>query len=84
MATTIASLFNPLGNAFGQVLPAIFVTQQDSSGHISGMTNLLIAEAVICFLSLAAAYVYFQEKPPTPPSHSAQVMLCQFDALSLP
>ena len=34
IATTISSLFNPLGNAVGQVLPPIFVS--DNNGNIEG------------------------------------------------
>ena len=69
VATTIASLFNPVGSAIGQIIPAIIV--YDDNGTIKGMTTLMLVEAIICAISLIIAYLYFKSKPPTPPSRSA-------------
>ena len=71
VATTIASLFNPVGSAIGQIIPAIIV--YDDNGTIKGMTTLMIVEAGICALSLLIAYFGFKSKPPTPPSRSAYI-----------
>jgi len=72
VATTIASLFNPLGSAIGQIIPPMTVTGNDD-GDVHGMTTLLIVEAGICLLSLVLAYLWFRSKPPTPPSRSALI-----------
>lgn len=73
VATTIASLFNPLGSAIGQVIPPMTVTSDDNGGDVHGMTSLLIIEAGICGLSLLLAFLWFKSKPPTPPSRSALI-----------
>lgn len=71
IATTITSLFNPLGNALGQILPPMFVTERDD-GSVQGMRDLMVAEAVLIAVPLVVVYFFFQAAPPTPPSHAAQ------------
>lgn len=66
LATTIGSMFSPLGNALGQVLPPALVSEQD--GTISGMSALQGVECVLCAVSLLLVVVFFQSEPPTPPS----------------
>lgn len=73
IATTIASLFNPLGNAFGQVLPPIFVKEAGDDDHVSGMRDLMICEAIVIFVPLVVAFVFFRSEPPSPPSHSTRL-----------
>lgn len=72
IATTIASLFNPLGNAFGQVLPPMFVKETDDGG-VTGMRDLMICEAIVVFIPLCIAFAFFKSEPPSPPSHSARL-----------
>ena len=78
-ATTISSLFNPLGNAVGQVLPPMFVTTSSNSKS-SGMATLLIVEAIIIATATSLVLVFFQSAPPTPPSHSAKLKRDGVDA----
>lgn len=59
IATTIGSLFNPLGNALGQIFPVIFVTQDDEGGPVKGMEVLLggfCEPTVASFLCQRAVY----------------------------
>jgi FLVCR family MFS transporter 7 len=71
IATTITSLFNPLGNALGQLLPPMFVTERDD-GSVQGMQDLMIVEAALIAVPLVVMYFFFEAGPPTPPSHAAQ------------
>eukprot|EP00455_Lapot_gusevi_P011371 TRINITY_DN15239_c0_g1_i2.p1 TRINITY_DN15239_c0_g1~~TRINITY_DN15239_c0_g1_i2.p1 ORF type:complete len:513 (-),score=101.85 TRINITY_DN15239_c0_g1_i2:131-1582(-) len=64
IATTIASMCNPLGIAVGQVLPSIIVTDS------GGMPLMLLVEWGLCGLSSLLALL-FRKHPPTPPSFSA-------------
>ena len=73
IATAVSSLFSPLGNAFGQIFPPMFISEDDETGHVSGMRDLMILEAAICLCSFLLAYCFFQSHPPTPPSYSAQL-----------
>jgi hypothetical protein len=73
IATTIASLFNPLGNAFGQVLPPFFVKETDGGESITGMRDLMIFESMLIFVPLVVAFVFFKSEPPSPPSHSTRL-----------
>ena len=71
IATTVSSMFNPIGCAVGQFIPALLVSQNASNGTISGMTTLLGFEFALCAVSLACVLAFFQSSPPTPPSPSA-------------
>ena len=70
IATTVGSMFNPIGCAVGQFIPALLVSQ-NASGTVSGMTTLLGFELGLCAVSLACVVAFFQASPPTPPSPSA-------------
>lgn len=70
IATTVGSMFNPIGCAVGQFIPALLVSQ-NASGTITGMTTLLSVELGLCVASLACVLAFFQSSPPTPPSPSA-------------
>eukprot|EP00602_Paraphysomonas_sp_CaronLab_P009569 CAMPEP_0185020156 /NCGR_PEP_ID=MMETSP1103-20130426/2757_1 /TAXON_ID=36769 /ORGANISM="Paraphysomonas bandaiensis, Strain Caron Lab Isolate" /LENGTH=490 /DNA_ID=CAMNT_0027550885 /DNA_START=215 /DNA_END=1687 /DNA_ORIENTATION=- len=82
IATAIASLFNPLGNAVGQVLPPMFVSENDETNHVTGFTSLLLCEALITLVSLVITIVFFQSQPPTPPSYSTQLRNAGIDIYS--
>eukprot|EP00743_Colponemidia_sp_Colp-15_P004645 GILK01005006.1.p1 GENE.GILK01005006.1~~GILK01005006.1.p1 ORF type:complete len:457 (-),score=72.14 GILK01005006.1:248-1618(-) len=69
IATTIASVANPLGVALGFVLPTIFVP--DSSNLRSDIGSLLLAEAILCVVAAVLVVFAFKDKPPTPPCETA-------------
>ena len=86
VATVIASLVNPIGNAAGQALPPILVTCASSgdnyhtnstidscagSNDIHGMGTLLLIQAIVASITSLAAIMMFKGAPPTPPSASA-------------
>lgn len=75
LATTIATLINPLGNAAGSVVPSILVTgttdKHDNVLSTSGMPLLLLCELVFCAVALVAVLLFFDSHPPTPPTRSA-------------
>ena len=73
IATAVSSLFSPLGNAFGQIFPPIFIGEDDETGDVSGMRDLMIMEAVVCLVTFLLAYFFFESHPPTPPSYSTQL-----------
>eukprot|EP01038_Epipyxis_sp_PR26KG_P009427 gene9427-12703_t len=81
VATTIGSMFSPLGNAFGQILPVIFVSEKENTDHVtnettynvSGMSDLMLTEFILCFLPLIIAYFFMYDTPPTPPSQSTML-----------
>eukprot|EP00603_Paraphysomonas_imperforata_P000738 CAMPEP_0114424522 /NCGR_PEP_ID=MMETSP0103-20121206/6740_1 /TAXON_ID=37642 ORGANISM="Paraphysomonas imperforata, Strain PA2" /NCGR_SAMPLE_ID=MMETSP0103 /ASSEMBLY_ACC=CAM_ASM_000201 /LENGTH=533 /DNA_ID=CAMNT_0001593283 /DNA_START=129 /DNA_END=1730 /DNA_ORIENTATION=+ len=73
IATAVSSLFSPLGNAFGQIFPPMFISEDDETGHVSGMRDLMLLEAAICLASFLLALVFFKSHPPTPASYSSQL-----------
>lgn len=87
LATTVGALFNPLGNAVGQVIPPFVVVTGaydddgddgdrssaiDPSDVTQSMQYLLVGEAVALGLAFAFMVCVFQSHPPTPPSKSTQ------------
>eukprot|EP01038_Epipyxis_sp_PR26KG_P015853 gene15853-21482_t len=91
ITTTIGSMFFPIGGAVGQVLPVLFVTQTESTDavtqhtnyHVHGMSNLLLAEFVLCAVPALIAYIYVQDEPKTPPSRSTQLKQIKQDSARL-
>lgn len=83
ISTTIASMSSPIGNAIGSVIPVIFVTETErnndgtnnTSYDVKGMKDLFLVEFLVCLVPLLLAWFYFQDAPPTPPSHSTQLKL---------
>ncbi len=83
MATTIGSLFNPLGNALGQILPVLLVSSTSTDANdaaqamtfetVDGMDALMGVELALCALPLLLSYAFFEAAPPTPPSLSTQM-----------
>lgn len=77
IAVTVGSLFNPLGNAVGQVIPPfVVVTGADDDDFTAtsvraGMQKLLIGEAVALTLGFLWCICVFKSHPPSPPSQSA-------------
>ncbi len=72
ISTSCGSLFSPLGNAVGSVLPVLFVAEnQSDSENANGMEMLMLTEFLICVVPLVIAYFLFEAAPPTAPSYSA-------------
>ena len=87
VATTIAALCNPLGNALGQVLPTLFVAQAAAApapggsggsggaggggGAVSGMGTLMLLEGAMALGAALWAWCAFEDQPDKPPSSSA-------------
>jgi MFS family permease len=78
-ATTMASIFNPVGNAIGSILSPAFVTvslaqgQDDgdaTSDEVNGMLNLMVVQSAMSFGAFLLAFFFFETRPPTPPSIS--------------
>ncbi len=65
IATSIAALLNPLGNAAGSAVPGFAVQK---AGDVSG---LMIGTAAFAAVVMAAAYFGVADQPPTPPSAAA-------------
>jgi FLVCR family MFS transporter 7 len=70
VATTLGSMFSPIGNAVGSLLPVLLVTTQNN-GSVQGMDTLTLVEFVICAVSALMSYALVRDAPPTPPSQSA-------------
>ena len=73
IATAVSSLFSPLGNAFGQIFPPMFLSSDEDTGEVTGMRDLLLMEALVCLVSFLLAWRFFEDHPPTPPSYSTQL-----------
>lgn len=76
ISTTVATISNPLGVAIGFVLPVLFVTDQDNlpENREDAKTNIfysLLCQALIQTAVTIIIVVFYKEKPPTPPSASA-------------
>lgn len=66
ISTTLCSLANPLGSAMGSILPAMFVTENDSN-EVDGVANLLLIQLLFGTITLALTLFLFQNSPKTPP-----------------
>lgn len=78
MSTTIASMFSPIGSALGELIPVIFVSQEqitDDDYAVHGMFDLMLAEFVICIIPIVLAIFFFKSSPPTPPSKSTKLKI---------
>jgi hypothetical protein len=60
----------------------MFVKEGDDDQHVTGMTSLLVAEAVIVFCSLLITVIFFRAAPPTPPSYSTHLRNVGIDIYS--
>lgn len=79
IATTIATIANPLGVAVGFLIPSLFVENDDKdplnrSRAQDNILNSLICQAALGTVVAILIVIYFKEKPPTPPSPSAGPM----------
>ena len=79
MATTVATVANPLGVAVGFLIPSIFVDPTDvlpenRDRARTDIVNSLYCQAIIGTVVALLIAIFFREKPPTPPSPSAAPM----------
>lgn len=68
------TLSAPLGSAVGFLLPGVMVGSESS--HTKGkelFLKLLLVEAIITTVLSVPLFVFFREKPPIPPSASAEL-----------
>jgi hypothetical protein len=72
IATTIGSLFSPLGNAIGQLVSVSLISESDA-GVVEGMSLIMAVELGACFIVFVISYFLFKSNPPSPPSHSTQL-----------
>ena len=77
---------SPISNAVGQLIPVILVTKNlktsssssssdsnvddDSNYTISGMSDLMLVELILCMIPVILAAFLLTDRPPTPPSNS--------------
>lgn len=74
--TSLASMSNSMGTAFGMIFPTLFVTQAHGNPTIEaqnreGVRMNLIIQAVAATLIMLFSWIFVQNKPPMPPSASA-------------
>ena len=60
IATTVASLFAVIGNAVGQVMPAIVVSEDEDTGETKGMEDLLLMQAIMATVCAVGCAGWFQ------------------------
>lgn len=72
IATTIGSLFSPLGNAIGQLV-SVSLISESNTGIVEGMSLIMAVELFACCIVFIISYFLFKSSPPTPPSHSTQL-----------
>jgi len=70
LTVAIGNVFNQGGAAIGFILSPIIVKQ---SNYHSTFVLLSIIQSIIATMSGAAAIMWFENRPPTPPSPSAQL-----------
>lgn len=70
-ATSIAMAFNVLGLGVGYIQPSYMVPDSQNMDDIySGLLHMNISHLVFLAICLISCYVFFEEKPPLPPSFS--------------
>jgi len=81
LATTLGSMFSPIGNAVGSLLPIVFVAKVTDANtgvvSVQGMDVLMLVEFVICAITLLVAFFVLKDAPPTPPSLTSSFKLQQ-------
>lgn len=65
VATVIAALSNPLGNAAGSVVPSVIVNGPDD------IPALLLYQGIWCTAIAVLVIIFVRDRPPTPPSAAA-------------
>ncbi|EAR83954.2 MFS transporter (macronuclear) [Tetrahymena thermophila SB210] len=78
IATAILSLINVIGVGIGFLFPSFVVSASYSDNTRSEIYNLMLIQAIIITACCIPTVIFFREKPPTPPSHSASVEKSKF------
>jgi hypothetical protein len=50
--------------------PTVHAANDDDSFNVTGMSNLMLAEFILCIVSVGSTVLFFRDAPPTPPSQS--------------
>lgn len=68
IATTVLTVINILGVGAGFLIPSAFVSDEDSVDDTKqNFFTLLLTEAIMTTVLIAPVFIFFKEKPPTPP-----------------
>jgi nitrate/nitrite transporter NarK len=71
-SSILGSLSNPLGSAIGSFIPGMLVSGTSLSSIKHGIQTTLMVQMIFAFVSLGASIFLFRERPPTPPSATAE------------
>ena len=71
-SSVLGSLSNPLGSAIGSFIPGMLVSGESDSAIKHGIQSTLLVQMIFSFVSLVASIFLFRERPPTPPSATAE------------
>ncbi|EAR83953.1 MFS transporter (macronuclear) [Tetrahymena thermophila SB210] len=78
MATAILSLVNVIGVGIGFLFPSFIVSPTYSDSTTNEIYDLMLIQAILITACCIPTVIFFREKPPTPPSHSASVEKSKF------
>lgn len=68
IATTVLTVINILGVGAGFLIPSAFVSDEDSVDDTKqNFFTLLLTEAIMTTVLIVPVFIFFKEKPPTPP-----------------
>ena len=75
LSTVLGALSLPIVSILGFILPSIFIKEQDAQNPQIGKEKLnrliLVQDLIVCFFAFFAI-LFARDKPPTPPSNSAE------------
>jgi hypothetical protein len=71
-SSVLGSLSYPLGSAIGSFIPGMLVSDSSLSSIKHGIQTTLMVQMIFSFVSLGASIFLFRERPPTPPSATAE------------
>lgn len=71
-SSVLGSLSNPLGSAIGSFIPGMLVAGESNSAIKHGIESVLLVQMIFGFVSFVASVLLFRERPPTPPSATAE------------
>jgi len=71
-ATVVGAIFNPIGNAIGELLSSSFVVQNGTDPTVQGMSDWMLFQAIVATISLLIGVLLFRDRPKTPASPSQE------------
>ena len=75
IATSIAMAFNIMGSSIGFLQPSYMVPDSENMDEIyNGLLKMNISHVAFLAVCLISAYLFFDEKPPLPPSYAKAVL----------